>query len=262
VFQSAVYARRSTDELRAIVAAGANVDEAGSVGLPPLVVSIDQYEYHRQVEIVQMLLDAGAYVDGRAADGDTPLLRMMYVEGGIELENVLLAAGADPNAANNAGQRPLSVAIRARKTLSMIDRLLDEGADLNADVQGVPLWAYALEHNPLYVSESHVQAVAPILDRFVNHPSLIIDLSAPGIDKALARADSNPLVKPYADVIRARAAAASSCAHAPCVPGGSLDPGCGTCVQSICDADPFCCDQAWDNVCVSQVASVCGASCD
>jgi len=40
------------------------------------------------------------------------------------------------------------------------------------------------------------------------------------------------------------------------------------CCEAVCAVDPFCCDVAWDNACVSQVASVCGqadcigAACD
>lgn len=205
VFQAGVYATLPPADLRAIVEAGADVDEAGVVGLPPLVLVIDRYEDHRYMQVISMLLDAGANVEGRSADGDTPLLRAMYARRGLNVMNALLALGADSNAANTVGQRPLSVAIRAPKSLEMIDGLLLHGADLNADVQGVPLWAYALEHNPLYVSEDYVPRVAPILDRYVNHPSLVIDLSSPGVQNSLTRADSNPLVKPFADIIRQRA---------------------------------------------------------
>ncbi len=211
VFQTGVYAALPPDDLRAIVAAGAPLDDPGSIGLPPLVVVIDQYAHWGYLEVLKLLLEAGADVEGRAADGDTPLLRLMYTQRGPEVQALLLAAGADPNAANHAGQRPLSVAVRAPKPLPMIDALLAHGADLNADVDGAPLWAYALGRNPLYVSEQYHAQVAPILDRFVHHPSLDIDLSFPSVQSALQRADSNPLVKPFADVIRARAGCGGSC---------------------------------------------------
>lgn len=54
----------------------------------------------------------------------------------------------------------------------------------------------------------------------------------------------------------------STCAHDPCEEGGKLDAGCDGCVATICGGDQYCCDTAWDDVCVGQVASVCGASCD
>lgn len=206
VFQTAVYASLPPADLRALVEAGADVNDAGTLSMPPLLAVIDQYDHYGYLDAVSMLLDAGADAEGRAADGDTPLLRMMYVRGGLDLEELLLGHGADPNAFNHDGQRPLSVAVRAPKSLVMIDRLLEHGADLNADVGGAPLWAYALEHNPLYVSDDYQEQVAPMLDRIVHHPSVVIGLSCPAVKKALSRADSNPLVKPFADVIRARAA--------------------------------------------------------
>jgi len=44
--------------------------------------------------------------------------------------------------------------------------------------------------------------------------------------------------------------------------GGALVASCDSCAAQICDADPYCCNTAWDGVCVSEVNSVCGLSCD
>ncbi len=56
-----------------------------------------------------------------------------------------------------------------------------------------------------------------------------------------------------------------SCRHGLCEEGGSLVPGCDAvgCVSQICAVDPFCCDIFgwWDNICVSEVTSVCGYRC-
>jgi hypothetical protein len=76
---------------------------------------------------------------------------------------------------------------------------------LNANANDGPVWAHMIEHNPLYQSNHDLQIVAPVLERVVQDPGLQIDLSSPGVKRALERADTNPLVKPYADVIRARA---------------------------------------------------------
>ena len=267
VFQSAVYAGLPAEDLRSLVEGGVDLDDGGALGMPPLIVVIDRYEVDaRAPEVVTLLLEAGAPVDGRAADGDTPLLRMFHTGRGRQVEDLLLDAGADPNAANHAGQRPLSVAVRAPVPLPMVERLLSAGADLNADINGTPVWAYALAHNPLHVpdhphAERHREWLLPVLDRIVNHPSLVIDLSSPAVAGALVKADSSPVVKPFVDVIRARAAS-SACAHSICEPGAALDPHCDPCAQSVCEADPFCCDSAWDGVCVGEVGWVCGADCE
>ena len=45
------------------------------------------------------------------------------------------------------------------------------------------------------------------------------------------------------------------------VTGTPLMTTCDLCVQVICSADPYCCSTSWDNMCVSQVTTVCGLSC-
>jgi hypothetical protein len=61
---------------------------------------------------------------------------------------------------------------------------------------------------------------------------------------------------------------AGTCVHAQC--RGSLTPlpsGCdvpplqASCVGSVCNVDPYCCETAWDSACVSQVSPVCGLGC-
>lgn len=41
-------------------------------------------------------------------------------------------------------------------------------------------------------------------------------------------------------------------------------PGCQdvACCTTVCDADPFCCDSAWDTLCVQQAASLCQLPCE
>ena len=58
------------------------------------------------------------------------------------------------------------------------------------------------------------------------------------------------------------------CAHSLCDVGVFLASQCDdppispSCVAQICAADPFCCQQSWDSICVGQVASVCGHNCN
>ena len=49
--------------------------------------------------------------------------------------------------------------------------------------------------------------------------------------------------------------------HDPCETGELLDPSCSTCAEQICAADPFCCQTAWDDICVSEVETVCQEQC-
>jgi hypothetical protein len=54
------------------------------------------------------------------------------------------------------------------------------------------------------------------------------------------------------------------CAHSPCTTGVFLAEGCGPddCVSWICNADSYCCNVAWDSVCVAEVGTVCQRRCD
>ena len=46
----------------------------------------------------------------------------------------------------------------------------------------------------------------------------------------------------------------------PCVEGEALNANCGTCTASVCDEDPYCCNNSWDDVCVgiAESQSACG----
>jgi hypothetical protein len=52
-----------------------------------------------------------------------------------------------------------------------------------------------------------------------------------------------------------------SCNHKICDTGDPLAPGCDPCVAQICQQDPFCCNQLWDNICVGLVGAICQIDC-
>jgi hypothetical protein len=62
------------------------------------------------------------------------------------------------------------------------------------------------------------------------------------------------------------AEAEGTCVHPLCTAGSSLVNLCDStkanCVSSICAADPFCCTDGWDDICVGEVASICGKNCN
>lgn len=57
-----------------------------------------------------------------------------------------------------------------------------------------------------------------------------------------------------------------TCGHSLCTTGASLVNTCDStkanCVSSICAVDSFCCNTAWDDICMAEVESVCGNNCD
>ncbi len=55
---------------------------------------------------------------------------------------------------------------------------------------------------------------------------------------------------------------APTCGHALCTQGTKLTTSCDACAATICGADPYCCNTAWDGVCVQEVGSMCGKTCN
>jgi hypothetical protein len=57
----------------------------------------------------------------------------------------------------------------------------------------------------------------------------------------------------------------NTCSHDTCTIGIPLTIGCGDpCVDQVCATDDFCCDQMggeWDDLCVDEAVSICGAQC-
>lgn len=53
----------------------------------------------------------------------------------------------------------------------------------------------------------------------------------------------------------------STCAHNECTQGAALAAACDSCAQDICASDPYCCQTAWDSICVGETTSICGETC-
>lgn len=49
----------------------------------------------------------------------------------------------------------------------------------------------------------------------------------------------------------------AACGHSECQPGAALESNCSTCADTVCAADSFCCDNAWDNLCVQRAENAC-----
>ncbi len=50
-----------------------------------------------------------------------------------------------------------------------------------------------------------------------------------------------------------------TCEHNVCEEGTKLDAECSSCAAAICEADAYCCDNAWDDLCTGAVEGLCGA---
>ncbi len=81
---------------------------------------------------VKALLESGARVNARGANGTTALMDAAFFSGDPETARVLIAAGADVNAADKDGLTPLMLALYANEDTAAAEVLLEAGADARA----------------------------------------------------------------------------------------------------------------------------------
>jgi len=95
------------DTVRLLLARGADV--AAVARNPMRVQALHSAVASRNVETVQLLLEAGAPVNDKQQEGWTPLHAAVHA-GHAELVRLLVAHGADPALPNDAGQTPAGMA--------------------------------------------------------------------------------------------------------------------------------------------------------
>ena len=132
----------SVDALRALIAAGADVNAANDFGATALMWGITD------AEKVRALVAAGADVRARSRMGRTPLYLAAANDGSSATVKLLLERGADPSARDNQQSTPLIAAALAND-IAGIRLLLDRGAGVNdADTFGTtPLMQAAANNN-------------------------------------------------------------------------------------------------------------------
>jgi len=119
VFYAAVASQQSTEVLRALVKAGADVNRPEPSGITPLIVlaresanAFDPAAVQAFLDKLVLLLDAGARVNAVDPSGMTPLMAAVANGGSITFIKTLLKAGADVKAADHAGATALTYAQR------------------------------------------------------------------------------------------------------------------------------------------------------
>ena len=140
--------------LRALVDAGADVNQAGPDGSTPLHWAA----WNADAEAVRLLLAAGAVANAGNRYGVRPL-SLACVSGSPGAVAALLDAGANPNTTLTEGETALMTAARSGD-VEVVELLLDAGAHVNAQEhwkgQTALMWAAA---------EGHA-AVVPALVRY------------------------------------------------------------------------------------------------
>jgi ankyrin repeat protein len=152
--------------VRMLLGAGAQVDAGTPEGFTPLFLAVE----HGHTEIVRMLLAAGAQVNKIAHNGATPL-RHAIVKNYVGIAPLLIDAGVDVNAAKNGVETPLHLAaLKGRVT--MAEQLIVSGARIHVTDN---LGRTALSHAQAHQHQDVVDILEEINAFFAN-PAVTIEI--------------------------------------------------------------------------------------
>lgn len=119
------------DTVRSLLAAGADPDQAGEAGETALMAAAGQ----GHLAVVQALIEAGAKADATDDNGWTALFKAVYNHeldtGFAPVAKALIEAGANPNATIHFGITPLMLAAGGGEG-AVCEVLLAAGADVRA----------------------------------------------------------------------------------------------------------------------------------
>jgi ankyrin repeat protein len=149
----------SLDIARVLIDAGADVNLKSTDGYTPLFLAVQ--EKHKPV--IEYLLSKGARVDEKnGPDGVTALMNACFDES-LDMLMMLVDAGADVNLKSNEGYTPLYNAVQAKETYN-IEYLLSKGAriDEKCGPHGLTALFKACTDGALYVAKNLVDAGADV----------------------------------------------------------------------------------------------------
>ena len=171
--------RRDSAAVRALLAAGGDVNVPGPDGTPAL----DWLVWADDLQDARLLLRAGADATRPNRYGVTPL-SLACTNGNRDMVELLLDAGADPNAIGPAGEAALMAAVRSG-ALGAVTLLLERGADVDAtdaEFQQTALMMAVRENHPaivrLLVQDWHADVNART--RSGRTPPWVLPNSVPG----------------------------------------------------------------------------------
>ena len=119
--------------VRSSLAGGVDPNIPDEYGLLPLYCTVRaglEAPLSMHLEILRLLVAAGAEVDAPAPDGETPLVLSLRKGAPFtEVTDLLLELGADPNGLVQ-GERPLDAVVRGAASIRQLEALLSHGADV------------------------------------------------------------------------------------------------------------------------------------
>jgi ankyrin repeat protein len=159
------------DVVRALLAAGANINDVDREGRTALMYTMERSS-DSGVEIMRILIAAGANLRATDITGRTAMLHLsQYSRSVSDRFKVLIAAGANVNTPDYNGQTPLMM-VSGWYTEPQVRTLLDAGASINAkDKDGKTALLYAVSQNyatPAAVTKTLIAAGANVNEATAN----------------------------------------------------------------------------------------------
>ena len=163
------------DELKAVIADGANVNEREKEGGWTILMSAVHSE-EVDLEIIKILLESGAEINAIDEFHETALKKAVYNqynEKSLDVIKLLIDAGADINAANDEGWTPLMEAAYHNNP-DIVKLLVDCGADVNIERKGLRAIDYAYG-NKLMANTQALKKLEAMTARRDNHRKITDD---------------------------------------------------------------------------------------
>ena len=148
-----------------LLAAGARTDIPSCTapfhpGHPPITL-LAEAVLEKKADMVDLLIDHGAAVNGRDLDGHTPLMDAVRIDSPSMVAQ-LLEAGANPDLQSSSGETALILSTRYGDGLCTL-KVVGHGADLELkDKDGCTALMWAAQHGLLSSAETLVQVGANI----------------------------------------------------------------------------------------------------
>ena len=115
------------DDVREMIDNGANVNWKDANGSTALIVAA---QHHDNVDMIKLLIEKGADVNADDKQGETALMMAAY-NGYADIVRMLAEKGADLNMKNYQGSTALLRACADRPSADVVRVLIEKGADIN-----------------------------------------------------------------------------------------------------------------------------------